>query len=543
MITDLRNVPGEASIEADICVIGAGAAGIVIAKELSSSPIEVVLLESGGYGYESRVQDLYRGTSTGEKYYKPLDECRTRRFGGSTNCWGGICTPLNPVDFTRRSWVPWSGWPVHFDDLKPWLRKAHAICSPGPYLYDGDAWEAAGLPHPQFDPGLFTPFVWQFNNRSEINFGRKFRADLRASSNVHVFLNANATELLTNESGRVVERARVRTFEGITKDIRAKIFVLACGGIENARILLASDSTHPNGLGNNRDIVGRFFHEHLQMRCGFLVPAKHVDYAPRCSRLSKLGETWCLPGLVLSRDVQTRHETLNASIAIDPYHDPEGAFMALQNAREDLKDHKFSERTMRNLWKAARGSGKVAPEAWRRFVLGDRPKGDGDRFHLYARAEQAPNPDSRVTLSDDTDPLGMRRARLDWRTTALDRKAIRLVVKSAAAEFKRLGWGEVIEAGWLEGEVWPDQLDGGPHHMGTTRMSSTPYTGVVDADCRVHDLDGLYVAGSSIFPTGGHANPTLTIVAFAARLADHLRRALARESSGSGVGTVAHSAV
>jgi choline dehydrogenase-like flavoprotein len=529
MITDLRTIPGDVSLDADLCIIGAGAAGIVIAREFISSNLKVIVLESGGYRRERGVQNLYSGDSIGEKYYKDLDDCRSRFLGGSTNCWGGIFTPLSEIDFEKRAWVPWSGWPVRFEEIRPWMRQANDQYGAGPYLYDSKAWAEAGIPQPVFDPERFHPIAWHYNSRGEtLSYGKRFRQELRKAANIHVVLHANATELLTNESGKSVDRVRISTLEGKAGSIRARIFIVACGGIENPRLLLASTSTHRNGLGNDRDLVGRFFHEHLQMPCGLLAGPESA--AARYAHLVKMRSTYCLAGLELSPSAQAAHRTLNGAISVDPFHENESALLAFQNIRSDLKTGKIGPQLLNNAWRVCREGNKLVPEAWRRVVHGDRPQGDS--FVIFARGEQTPNPDSRVTLSRDVDPLGMRRACLDFRTIPLDREAIRLMARFARLEFKRLGLGQVIEPAWLEGNEWPSGMVEGPHHMGTTRMSDDAATGVVDRNCRVHGLNGLYIAGSSIFPTGGHANPTLAILAFAMRLAAHVREALAGSSKG-----------
>ena len=430
--------------------------------------------------------------------------------------------------------MPWSGWPVKFGELLPWMHRAHEICGTGPFLYDSRAWELIGIPA-SFNPNLFSSFVWQFNSRANtLSFGRRFRKELREAPNVKVLLHANATELLTDESGRRVERVRVRTLEGRATHIRARFFVLACGGIENARQLLASNSKCPDGLGNDRDLVGRFFQEHLQTACGVLVTDGGVrgvqsQIAPY-SHLSRLGGTFCQPGLSVAPAAQAAHRTLNGSIAIEPFYDQQSAWMAFQRMRSDWKAGKVGRQLFGGMWKIASDAGRLWPEVWRRLAHGDRPQGDPGRFVVFARSEQAPNPNSRVTLSADVDQLGMRRASLDWRTTALDRKGIRLMARLAGAEFDRLNLGHLFQADWLAGDDWPVDLVGGPHHMGTTRMSDDPATGVVDRNCRVHSLSGLYIAGSSVFPTGGHANPTLSIIALATRLAAHLQGMLETSS-------------
>ena len=525
MIADIHTVPSECSLEGDVCIIGAGAAGIVLARQFAASRHQVILLESGGFRREARVQNLYSGNSIGERYFRQLNECRTRYFGGSTNCWVGICTPLNEIDFVKRSWVPWSGWPIRCEELTTYFRRAHEICGAGPFIYDGKAWSMMGVPDAEFSPERFERFVWHYNKHSPaaIEFGKRFRSELQRAQNIRVFLHANVTELLTNPSGKRVERVRVRSLDGRTHEVRAKVFILACGGIENARVLLASNSYYPNGLGNQRDLVGRFFQEHLEVPCATLSVRDSRDPIVSYSRLSRLGGSFGLPGLSLTPKAQEVHRTLNGSISVDPYCDPDVPFTSFETLLSDLAAKRISRGTLKHFWTVVRSSRKLAPEAWNRLANGERPRGDPHRFLIYARAEQAPNPDSRVTLSNHVDELGMPRATLDWRTTPLDRRAIRLLSVFAAEEFTRLGLGQVIPAEWLAGEEWPDSLVGGNHHMGTTRMSDDESTGVVDQNCRIHGLDGLYVAGSSVFPTGGYANPTLTIMAMAVRLTDHLR--------------------
>jgi choline dehydrogenase-like flavoprotein len=538
MIADIRTIPQDGSLDADVCVIGGGAAGISLARAFLSSSVKVVLLESGGHKWEAGAQQLYTGRSIGETYFQELHRCRTRRFGGSTNCWGGICTPLDPIDFEARSWVPWSGWPITYAELVPYFRRAHDICGAGPFLYNAQAWEQMAIPYGEFRPDRFRRFVWHFNNRGSpsLRFGNRFYSELRQASNIHVLLHANATDLLMNESRRSVERVTVRSLDQRTIQVRARVFVLACGGIENPRILLNCTSQNPQGLGNQRDLVGRFFQEHLQVPCGLLVATDRGGAAARYSRLSKLGAARCLPGLSLAPEAQRVHRTLNGSLAVDPFYEPDGAWMAFQHLRSDCKEKRFDQQSFRRFWKVACGVHRLAPEVWRRVVHGDRPRGNPHRFVLYARAEQSPNPDSRVFLSSQRDVLGMRQVCLDWNTTPLDRKAIRLMASFAVEELTRLKLGQVIKADWLSGESWPADLVGGPHHMGTTRMADDDSSGVVDRNCRVHGLHGLYVAGSSVFPTGGHANPTLTIIALTLRLADHIRGVLSQESAAAHAG-------
>ncbi|HXE62166.1 MAG TPA: FAD-dependent oxidoreductase, partial [Bryobacteraceae bacterium] len=351
MICDLRELAGPETFETDVCIIGAGAAGIAIAREFIGTPWRVVLLEGGGFHREHSSQQLYEGPSIGERYYQPLDACRSRFFGGSTNCWIGMCTPLDEIDFEERPWIPWSGWPISWGEVEPFLRRAHRLCSTGPWLFGAGAWDQIGLRARSFDATLLRPFVWHFNSRSQfdLSFGRRFRAELKQASNIDVLLHANVTELLTNGAGSVIEAAQVKTLGGKAHRVRARRFILACGGIDNARILLASTSTDPLGVGNAQGIVGRFFHEHLQMPCGLLISPVPNGEAFRYSRLYPLGGTACLPGLQLAPEAQVQHQTPNVSLSIDPLYDRESALIALQNLRLDFRARRISLESLKRL--------------------------------------------------------------------------------------------------------------------------------------------------------------------------------------------------
>jgi choline dehydrogenase-like flavoprotein len=526
MMIDLRTLPEHSIMETDLCVIGGGAAGISIARALSGSRLRVVLAESGGLDPDPTVQSLYSGQSTGEAYGADLDACRSRYFGGSTNCWGGMCLPLSEWDFLERKWVSHSGWPIRYQELEPYLVRAHELCDKGPYLYGKQVLTSLPFKEQPFDPDLLDVHFWHMNRNwrlSQTRFAHKFGRELRASRNVTVLLNATVTRISTHESGGWVEQVEAKTLEGKTALIRAKWFVLACGGIENARLLLASNETNQRGLGNDHDLVGRFFMEHPHIACGSISiePGQNTIYS--YARLWRLGKSRCRPGLSLSSTAQEQNQTLNASVSIDPVFDPEGAWALLQKLRERVASRRATCPSPRSALKALSLSREMAGHLYHRTISGSWPEGHSRRFVLYARSEQAPNPCSRISLSHDRDSLGMRRACLFWRTADIDRKGLLLILAIARAEFARLGLGLVTEADWIREEVWPPRFDVGPHHMGTTRMSASPRDGVVDRNAKLHSVDNLYIAGSSIFPTSGHANPTLTLLATSLRLADHIR--------------------
>jgi choline dehydrogenase-like flavoprotein len=512
----------------DLCIIGGGAAGIAMARHFAGSKIRVALLESGGYKKDAVLQSLYKGDNVGLPYFD-LHECRTRRFGGSTNCWGGMCTPMTAIDFAKRSWVPHSGWPFDEHELDPYMRGAHQLCGIGPYGYDERVWRQLGRDPLPFEPHLLDSHFWQMNSRfgtRQIRFAKKFHEELESAPNLHVLLHANVIDLVLDSNLRRLDSVKVKTRDNHEQSVRARAFVLACGGIENARLLLASDRQMPHGVGNQNDLVGRYFQEHLQTPCATVIPPPADPLRPY-AQWWQLGQSYARPGLTLSPIAQEAHETLNVSVSVDPVYDERYLWTAAKAVWDDVVVRQFTPKTLHNVVRALRQSPAFLPDAYRRVRFGARPMGTPIEYTLYARAEQTPNYDSRMRLSDEKDQLGIPRVVLDWRTTELDHKSFATMVDLMKSEFARLRLGEVRELDWVREGYWPDTLLGGPHHMGTTRMSDDPKDGVVDRDAKVHGIDGLYLAGSSIFPTGGHANPTLTLLATTLRLCDHLETKLA----------------
>jgi choline dehydrogenase-like flavoprotein len=487
MLIDARELDHGHVIPCDVCIVGAGAAGIAIARTFRLGSTSVCLLESGGLTFDDRTHRLYDGPAEGTALNTSrsyLLSTRLRYFGGTTNHWAGYCRPLDRLDFTERSWVPYSGWPIGRDDLDPYYGLATDVLQIGSFegTTEGRGWEPGAV---VFDGAIPTR---QFH-LSPTRFGTRFRQELASAANLKVYLNANLVQVGVNDAAAHVDRLDVATLGGKRFTVIPKLVVLAAGGIENARLLLASDRVHRAGLGNARDLVGRFFMEHPGIPVGHILltaPLRDPDLYHGSAHQAFLS---------LSDQLQRQHQLLNGA-----------AFLRFQPV-EDAPDRvQQLARTLSALERIAGRSSSSPP--------------------LYARvgiqAEQSPNPESRVTLIDETDELGMRHARLDWRLSARDIESARRTMEVIALELGRrgLGRGQAVEEVDLEG------IDFQCHHMGTTRMSAGPALGVVDAHCRVHGVANLYVAGSSVFPTSGLANPTFTIVALALRLADHLKAVL-----------------
>ncbi len=524
MFFDFRQFENSKQIDTDICIVGAGAAGISIAHALIGSGIQVALLESGGFDIDSAIQSLYDGQSVGIPYFS-LNSTRLRYFGGSTNHWGGWCAPLNEIDFEARPWVSHSGWPIRKQDLDAYYEVAQQICQLGPYRYAVEAWSDEHRQFPAFHSDKVVSQLWQLIV-PPLRFGKFYRSALDQAQNVRVFLYANVTEFKTTESASAVQTVRIRTLEGKTGAVRAKCFVLAGGGIENARLLLLSNK-ESGGLGNRYGLVGRFFMDHPHLRSASLLAREPRALVRQFTLFERGNGVRLLAGICPTPAAQTREQILNYSAVIDFQRgDYATGFDAFKKMRGAFAQRAWPEDLGEKLWTVITDLDDVFGGALR--PEGEPYVGPVKSLGLYTRSEQAPNPDSRITLSEERDSLGLNKVKLDWRLTELDKRTLRVANRLVGEEFGRLGLGRLQLADWLVADDagWPELLEGGHHHMGTTRMADDAKQGVVDRNCRVHGIGNLYIAGSSVFPTSGYANPTLTLIALAMRLADHLKAQL-----------------
>lgn len=480
------SVQRDSVVHADVVIAGAGAAGITIARALRGSGLHTVVLEGGGFDYDAASQALYAGTVSGSPY--ELEDSRLRYFGGTTNHWGGWVRPLDDADFDGRAWVAGTGWPISRSDLDPYYGPAFRITSQlDDHPFGWESWLADDRDvEALVDSPLFTGAMYRI---SPVRFGQKYRAELRDAPDVEVYLGANVVNIVTDPTGSTVTGFDVRTLQGTGFRVAADRYVCALGGIDNARLLLASRDVEPDGLGNSNDLVGRCFTDHIEAVVATLVLADPVPNAYLGGRfdLSRAG-------VVPTEAAAERYRLAGTAFIIG---EPRVA-----NRRGAL-DGTVSDAAVKG-------------------VLGSLERGDPHTYSLEVRAEPEPNPQSRITLKDETDALGMPTVDVRRILTEGDHQRLGRAVELFASEFGRLGlgWVRIDAAGIGEND---SSLFYGFHHMGTTRMSDDPSTGVVDPSCRVHGVDNLWIAGSSVFPSVGFANPTLTIVALALRIADDLR--------------------
>jgi choline dehydrogenase-like flavoprotein len=531
MFIDARSLGQNTAIQTCVCIIGAGAAGITLALSLRSAEFPVAVLESGDFEFDEATQDL----DTGEVIGLPaqdLYQSRLRFFGGTTNHWGGMCRPLDEEDFQVRDGIPLSGWPIRRADLLPYYREAQRLCELGTFEYDPGYWSRkTGQAWPKFDPARLKIAISQLSPPTR--FGQTWREALRQSDTVTVYLNANAVNLQANATASSVDRIDVACLSGPGFSVQARYVVLAAGALENARVLLLSTGVQSAGLGNTNDLVGRYFMDHPYFPWAavarFATPDAPLPYVPTRPGAAAFGT------LAPGDAAQSAKGAGGFQVWLAELHRFVDGVDSLKTVGGALQHFSLPAHLWEHLGNILRDRTEVADTIYR-SVTGQRsspfspspyqqasPTGSALGASMDFVLEQAPNPVSRVMLSPERDALGQNRLRLDWRLSEVERRTYNRARALVALEFGRLGIGRV-NVKLLPDDGWPPELRAANHHLGTTRMSADPKTGVVDANCRVHGVGNLYVVGGSVFATSGYAHPTLTIVALAARLGDELRR-------------------
>lgn len=525
MILDLHQLDDGTALNADLCIVGAGAAGIAIAKEFLATPHSVILLEGGGPDSEPESQALYDSEVVGYPHYG-IHRGRARVFGGTTTLWAGQALPLDEIDFQPRPWVADSGWPFRRIELEPYYGRAESVMGLQPQDYTRSLWPP--VPKPGFDGALFRPLTSQFSPQP--NFAVAYGAQLKHARNVTVVLHANVLRLNAGASGSAVDSLDIASLSGRRGTVRAKHYVICCGGIETARLLLVSDNVHQSGLGNEFDLVGRYFQDHIQAATlpirnyrPILLDLQGSRYVGGIARNSKLA---------LSNQLQESAGVLNATVGVtsDAFVSADSPVEAAKRLVKAVLNRRPGMARWQDLRRAVLAPHQLAGAAYRRYVKKQTAFRMEGTPHIGVQCECAPIASSRVALSSQTDALGVRRVRLDWELSPLVLKTVQVAVRSFGEQIARLGLGECdLETVEMQtAEKWG--FFDSNHHIGTSRMSDSPRQGVVNPDCRMHAVDNLYVASSAVFPTGGHSNPTLTILALAMRLSDHLKTRLSAAS-------------
>lgn len=474
MLIDGNSIRKDSRINTDICIVGAGIAGIYLAVTLLKTGIKIILLEAGNTEYNEGIQKAHNFVTTG----LPIEqESRIIAFGGTSTVWAGMIRPLDDIDFEKRDWVPNSGWPFLKNKLIPYYDKA-AVLLGIPKVKDFII-DKRSIQNLGFGPDL-KPNIFYLMNEKYRDFGKRFNENLKKSKEIMVLTNSNATTLETGKNGKIVNIVNVQTLHGNRFKINAKHFVLAAGGIENARIILLSKSKqHPKGIGNINDVVGRYYMDHPKFQAGVLFFNKNIKISNQSYIDTVLGK--CRLGIKLTETSQKKHRLLNSCIWVDPEYRKSSILSILSGKNRHFR-----------------------------------------RVEVMNHMQQAPIPSTRITLSKEKDMFGLPRASIHWSLSPLDKKTI-VYIHKLIYENKNDAREYSFESSLLNGtSVW--NVEDSSHHMGATRMGLNPKTSVTDANAKVHGIKNLYIAGSSLFPTGGYANPTYTIFALTQKLSEHLKK-------------------
>ena len=553
MFIDGRQITSGSAIETQVCIIGGGPAGIAIARELLGAPTSIILVESGGWRPNKLTQSLNAAELAADSRHPPPEMYRERRFGGSSTIWGGRCVPLIRSDFEPRAHVANSGWPISYDGLVPYYSRALTYCEAGAFAFSPDCLKASesiidGLASTELAVGLerFSP---------PTDFGRCFKSDLIDSPALRVLLHSTCIRLLSSDSGRSIEAVECSTLGGNRFRICAKYIVVAAGGLESARLLAASNERFPAGLANSSGALGRYYMSHLEGTFGQLQVAAGRRVAWNFARTQD--GIYAKHHMRLSDEVQRHHQLRNMIFRLhhanpmDPQHgDPVLSLMYVAK-RFILPEYrrKITTVELESLHRLPKGTAllahhvsNIAGSPWPliRFLGSWIYKRHAcyrripyvalyskyGTYPLDYNAEQTPLYDSRISLTHDKDRFGVPKLRIDWRVCSEDVASIAASYRQMRKILAATDVATISYDDWTLNERVKQTIPVGGHHIGTARMSDNPKRGVVDPQCRTHDVENLYIAGSAVFPTSGSANPTLTIVALAIRIADQLKNAL-----------------
>jgi len=560
----------ETTLEAEVAIVGAGPAGITLALELADAGHRVLLIESGSNSYDAAVQSL-GDASDHDAAHVPMSLATRRQIGGASNLWGGRCVPFDPIDFRRRRITGEATWPIGYGEVAKYFERACEWCMCGRPTFD-----ATLIPRltgnslvpgwPDGDVRSTSLERWS----ASTNFGRMYRARLASTPRVTVASSLTCTEIVTGPGGTNVEHLAARTLDGAQVTIRARRYVLACGGIESTRLLFASRGRGASAVGDHSQHLGRWYMAHVGASVAEVhlsTPAERTTYGFERDDQG----IYVRRRFTFSPDYLTEHELPNVAIWLDnpeiadPSHGNAAlslVYLALLSrlsrrfVAEGIRRRRIDTQNpgsiwlhlgniVRNLPRAVEFSLMLGLERLLRRshkIPGVFVPSASNVYRIYYHAEHLPHADSRIAPTRQLDSLGMPRVQTRLLFTDDDIRAAIRVHEHFDRYLRRHRLGylkylyEDLEGGFRE------QLRDGYHQAGTTRMSTRPEDGVLDPDLAVHGFDDLFVASSSAFVTSGQANPTFMIVVFALRLADHLDRSLRRAPTHLRSVGVAHTA-
>ena len=512
MIRDLVKGAPVSSEPSDICIIGAGAAGIVLAVELARQGKRVTILEGGGPEVEQDSQDPYRSEIAGLNH-DGVHIGRFRSNGGSTTRWGGQILELDELDFEHRPWIAGSGWPIAKQHLLPFYQRAIELAGLSQATLDDTCvWQEIGLPVPEF------PEFETFFSRwcPETNFARLHGKTLEENPRITVWLHANALSPVFE--GQRIRGVRCKTLTGVERTFYADQFVWCMGGIESSRFFLqpelAAMPWHRSGL------LGRHFQDHIIASAARIEPTDASRFHAAFDNVFSRGYKY-QPKIRLDRSQQEKHGTLNVAALIFFNSDSDIVGGEIKATVKKLLRGRGKEISRQELLHMFRNSPLLARQSWR-YTFGHRAYVPHDaRIELGIHCEQPPEGASSITLAETRDQLGMLRTRIDWHVSDLEIASIRTCVDLAAQSLQKIA-NVIPDPDLIHPDRFRAKCGDGYHHMGGMRMSVSPNKGVVDLDLKLHGIENGYICSAAVFPTSGFSNPTHTVLALSVRLADHL---------------------
>lgn len=523
MLFDGKNLPGKRRIEADVCIVGSGPAGITLANELQSKFSNIVLLEGGGEAYDEKSQNLYAADTKHNVFPDPMVS-RLRFLGGSSNHWENSTMPFTPIDFEKRDWVQGSGWPISFADVNKYYDRAGEYCGVDADGYSSEVWMSrAGLASPLQGSKQIVVKTAK-SARPPTRFFYKYGPLLLGSHRISIYKNSNVVDLLFDKQTKKINEIYFTSDGEILHSVSAGIFVLCMGGIENARMLLIFNEKYDNMLGNRGDNVGRHFMEHPTLR-----PATIFASAPDFGK--DLSTTLANKNIGLTHeyaeDVLRKHRINNGKLTFfnASNYDLSDGISSFHILKDKLIKGELPDEAFLHLSNLLLDFDMVAEAISRKsfdkrvFSYADDPGGSG----VHIMMEQTPSRHNRIRLGNSKDRLGLKKMVVDWHLGQSDIDMMWSGLMLLGQEIGALSLGRLRLLKEQSQRLFTDQMGFGMHHMGTTRMAVDETTGVVDRNQRVFGTNNLYVAGSSVFVTGSHVAPTLTIVALSLRLAEHLQ--------------------
>jgi choline dehydrogenase-like flavoprotein len=546
-------------LRAEVAIVGAGPAGIVTAIALARRGRRVLLLESGASAFDARTQTL-GDTAGDDPLHAPMELATRRQLGGASNLWGGRCVPFDPIDFRERELVADSRWPIGYADVEPYFQAACELCVCGDAVFN--ARQIPRLAGRSLVPGFTDGSVeasslerWSLPT----NFASEYGDTLETSQRIVLVSGLTCTEIVCAPAGGEVERLRARSLDGVEVTVEAARYVLACGGLETTRLLFASDENGRGALGNRSGHLGRWYMAHVESRIAdvhFTTAAADTIYGHE-----RDGDgVYVRRRMTFAERSQSERRLANAAIWLvnpelgDPVHgsavlsfvylmlaSPLGGRFVAEGIRQAHLKTSGSISLKRHVLNVLRGLphalGFAVQFGYKRYLKRGRKvpgffvSSAANVYSLMYHGEHLPSYDSYVEPTSVNDELGVPRLRTHLHFSDEDVECVLRAHEQLDEFLREHDLGRLVYRYEDLPAAVCEQLSGGYHQAGTTRMSESPDDGVVDRNLAVHGFDDLFVASSSVFVTSGQANSTFMVIALALRLVDHLHATFEQASA------------